>query len=146
MGVDVNLYALGEVTDEQLTAANEYAKTRTSAWDSWGDQDQPFTRSTVWLGSDDTETPCIQLSTMSRFYGPGYERGDWPGIYSAIRVMRAAFPHCRVFYGGDTDDWAPEATDDYLAAIWDHFLSPAGRDYYDRQRAFQAALEERFPR
>ena len=74
-------------------------------------------------------SPRVNVCTMSRYYGPGYERGPWPDIYGAIRTLQAAFPEAKVFYGGDTSDDGIECTGEYLAEIWEHFLGPHGNDY-----------------
>src|SRR5690349_3019641 len=130
MGIDVNLYAEGEVSDEELAAANLYMINRCDIADDWQKTGNVLNR-------DDEEwftAPRVALSTMVRFYGEGYERGPWPNIYGAIRLLQTALPGCKVFYGGDSTDDGIECTEEYLAEVWAHFLGPNGDDYRDRHR------------
>lgn len=120
MGVDVNLYAEGAVSDAELAAANAYLDERLYGRDTYYEH---------WLARSEYGHDRIEFCTLSRYYGPSYERGDWPTIYGYILAMRAALPNCVVRYGGDTDPDAPEADDEYLAEIWEHFLGPHGADY-----------------
>ena len=124
MGVDVNLYAEGVVTDQELAEAEKYMEARCSYMRWRDDQD------TGLLERSRFEPNRIEVSTGVRYYGPGYERGSWPQIYGAIAALRAALPNCKVFYGGDTTDDGIEATDEYLASIWRHWLGPHGDDYH----------------
>lgn len=122
MGLDVNLYAEADPSPERLNAAEKFFTARSN----FGD-----TKSHV-LNLNDAEwfdRPRVEVATMARYYGPGYERGDWPTIYGAIRVLQAAFPEATVYYGGDSSDDGVECTDEYLAEIWSHFLGPHGDDY-----------------
>lgn len=125
MGVDVNCYAVGDVSDEQLEQANLFLTERrvTGGYD---DDRPPLVR------YDHPDGERIEWATLDRYYGPGYERGWWPNIYNGIRCIRAALPQCAVYYGGDTMDYAPEATDEWLNSIWDHWLGPDGMAYRNR--------------
>lgn len=128
MGVDVYLYAVGKVSDAELAAANEYARSRDVFGYSGGppftDDAAPFVRETYFPDR-------ITWRTLHRYYGEGYERGPWPVIHNAVVVMRAAFPGLPVYYGGDTRDEGSPATDERLAELWAHWLGPRGTDYYD---------------
>ena len=118
MGVDVNLYAKGVVTDNELMRANDYITERLGVCDLFYSD---------WLTRSDYDR--VAFSTMQRYYGPHYERGDWPTIYSDIRVLKGALPECTVHYGGDYDNECPEVDDNYLDDIWNHWLGPHGQDY-----------------
>ncbi|GGO86708.1 hypothetical protein GCM10011584_09680 [Nocardioides phosphati] len=134
MGVDVNLYAETTATDVELAQAEAFFVDRSDLGDNWrGDG--------IFYVDNSFGAPRIGLQTLSRYYGEHYERGDWPRIYGAIRVMQAAFPGARVFYGGDTTDDGEECTDEMLTRIWRHFLSPNGNDYRKPVRAEVAAIE-----
>ena len=132
MGVDVNLYAEGVVTDDELAAAEAYMAERVSTL-GWSDSGEP----TLLRRSDPEDMydpPRIELSTGQRFWGPGYERGNWPLISAGILCLRVALPNCTVFYGGDTTDYGIEATDELLSEFWLHFLGPEGDAYHARWR------------
>jgi hypothetical protein len=124
MGVDVNLYAVGEVTDDELAAAEEYMNSRVPQI-AWRDDSD-----CTILVRDKREPNRIEVSTGHRYYGPGYERGHWPTISTAILCLRVALPHCEVFYGGDTTDDGLSADDDLITEYWLHFLGPDGDRYH----------------
>lgn len=134
MGVDVNLYAEAIPTDQELAMAEEFFVARSR----FGDPDD---ESNCVLVLDDSEwnpTPRVVVRTMARYYSHNYERGNWPEIYGAIRVLQAAFPEAKVFYGGDSTDDGIEVDDNYLSEIWTHFLGPNGDRYHqptDQARA-----------
>lgn len=126
MGVDVNLYAVGPVSDEELATANAFFCERDlKGWDDDGD-------CTPLLRSKYEADGRIEWNTGDRYYGPGYERGSWPRIYAAIRALQVALPQCAVFYGGDTTDDGMPCTDEYLASIWRHWCGPHHGDYRSR--------------
>jgi hypothetical protein len=136
MGVDVTLYAEGEITDEEITAATEYLKARCWIADDYDGKWPLLSRESYdWFPA-----PRVELSNNQRYYGPGYERGDWPGIYGAIRLMQAAFPDRKVFYGGDSSDVGEECTEEFLAAMWEHFLGPHGDDYRISHKAWMEKI------
>jgi hypothetical protein len=125
MGIDVQIYATGALTDEELSAAERYLTSRLG--------DAPEYLGGRWLSRDDEEGR-VDFGGYGRLYHVGYERGDWPKIYGWIRLMQAAFPQAQVCYGGDTDFECPTVDDDELTRIWDHYLGPHGDDYRERAR------------
>lgn len=131
MGVDVNLYATGAVTDEDAKRVNALLLNRCERFvDDW--------RGTgVVFGPDNGRYGEVRwdVSTMSRYYGPYYERGYWPDIAAAIELLRRALPECTIHYGGDSDDECPVVTDDYLSGMWDHWAGPHGDDYHREVQA-----------
>lgn len=120
MGVDMMLYAVGDITDDEIEAAHTFL----GAWRF--DFGCALRRARTY--HDDG--PRVEWWNGYRYYGPGYERGHWPSIYACIRGMRAAFPHATVFYGPDTAEDGSEATDEYLEELWAHWLSEHGDDVY----------------
>ena len=132
MGIDVNLYAETSPTPAELDAARDLFRRSRVA------DDYELDGEVRWLClefEDETEwtSPRVVANITPRFYGEGYERGDWPAIYGAIRLLQAAFPGARICYGGDGADDAPEVTEAGLAETWAHYLGPSGSDYYDRR-------------
>ena len=84
----------------------------------------------------------LNLGGLGRYYGPGYERGNWPEIYAAIRLAQYCFPDSVVIYTPDSEipDPDDEATSaDELADIWRHWLGENGHAYYENYRAWRAA-------
>lgn len=133
MGVDVLLYAEATPTAQELEAARELFRRSPIADDYERDGE---VRWHCLEFEDETEwsRPRVVANVTPRYYGPGYERGDWPSIYGAIRLLQAAFPTARVFYGGDTDDVAPEVTQERIVDLWAHYTGPHGNDYRERRR------------
>lgn len=103
MGVDVVLKARTDVplTEPEFSAmkAALYERFPGEVFESWRWPDLEF----------DPYEPVqtVELNTGWRYYGPGYERGDWP----AIREVGDWFATViggrgEVRYGGDTaDEW-----------------------------------------
>ena len=64
----------------------------------------------------------IEANIWYRYYGIGYERGSWPGIYAVARWL-AGNIEGTVYYGGDSSDPENFATfDSQQEELWDHFL------------------------
>lgn len=129
MGLDVNLYAEVSPTPEELAVAEEFFTDRSHL----ADPDYNEGRSLAYDDSEWHGRPRVNVYTLSRYYGVGYERGDWPSIYAAIRVLREAFPGAKVFYGSDSSDDGTECTEEFLEELWSHYLGPRGLAYRERR-------------
>src|SRR5689334_7021691 len=119
MGIDIQIYVKGDVSDEELDRARD-------EWD-FRIYDARLERSD-W----DHDKGRVQVDqTYIRYWGPGYERGPWPQIASWIEAMSAAFPNRDICYGGDDDDdeTIPIVTDDMMRKFWAHWRSPKAHDY-----------------
>src|SRR3954470_2364869 len=110
MGLDVNLYVGGTVTDEEFERGKDAFTDRVVA----GCEGDDIELVRGWENR-------VELSTYARYWGPGYERGSWPWIHTWIRALRAAFPGKPIHYGSDSDDDAPEVSDAMLAEYWAHW-------------------------
>lgn len=115
MGIDCNLYAIGDVSDERLSASSLAFADRFEEGGLTRDHENPRR---------------VNAPGMSRYYRPGYERGPWPWIYAQIRFMFEAFPDCYIHYGGDTDWESQQVTVEDIDAIWAHWMSPEWDDYH----------------
>lgn len=141
MGVDVNLYSEADPSPERLNAANERFKTL--CWDA-DEYVNEATGEVIWhaLQYDDGKLegrpPRVTANINTRYYGPGYERGNWAAIYGAIRILQSLFPEAKVFYGGDSVDDGVECTSEFLEGIWLHLLGPQGDAYREYARARNA--------
>lgn len=111
MGMDVTIYAIGPVTDDELAVAVKF----------FADRDLRGTPTRF-----DREPDVIEIDMNgARFYGEGYERGPWPEIATNIMATVAAFPQCHVEYGGDAlPGAAPPVTEESLADLWAHYFGP----------------------
>jgi hypothetical protein len=125
MGIDIMLFAVGEVTEAEFVAAVEFFRLRS---------DSELERRTSY------SAPIVECESSQRFYGLNYERGYWPVIYNDIRLMQTAFPNCTIHYDGDYS-WYDEIspiTEEELAEIWAHWLSSGGVGYCNRAEAWNA--------
>lgn len=134
MGIDVELRAVGTISDADLEAARDFFRTR-----GMGDMDstESYDDNLVRISNG------VNFATLERFWGPGYERGDWPKIASWILALGAAFPDCKIIYHGDSDDKQDdlrnEMTTERFEEYWAHWLSPHGGDYRASALAWNAA-------
>lgn len=125
MGLDAIIYVEG-FTSEQFAKADEFFAERITILrpGDWGDEPPgALTRRSSY------SPERAELNTLERYYGIGYERGDWPGIYGAIRALQHLFPDGKVFYGSDVDDDGRECSAEHLDMLWGHWLSPDGDAY-----------------
>ena len=90
----------------------------------------PLTFDLSWLdGVGDETWTRFRVSLGGRFYGPGYERGNWPLYMNLRRWFLTKLPGCKVFYGGDTSEWIPEFTHEMEAEFWQHFANVQHHPY-----------------
>lgn len=122
MGLDLMIVVRGNVSPEQIEIAQEW-----------------FTERNIEVHfSPDSWAGGLSIWTGDRYYGPTYERGDWPKIYGLIRAVRHLFPECEIVYGDENMQASdPVTTDDDLEAIWQHYLGLDGNEY-------QRYMTERF--
>jgi hypothetical protein len=72
----------------------------------------------------------VSVSLWSRYWGPGYERGDLPLILTLAEWLERKFPNGAVWYGGDSSGVCAAPLDSVArAALLDHFASPDGFRY-----------------
>lgn len=76
---------------------------------------------------DEDRSLCVKINLMSRFYGPGYERGHWPTVAAAIMWVRAQ--GWDAFYGGDSGVGIVPVTDEVLAGLWAYWCANGSRPY-----------------
>jgi hypothetical protein len=119
MGIDAMVYAEGRLTDEltgQLTDRFPDSEWEDHTNEGW--TKHPGRTFIVW-------------TSLSRYYGPGYERGDWPTIARAIETLRSVVGH--VYYHGDNSGWYgdhPQHTVADTEQMWAHWRGPKWDDYY----------------
>jgi hypothetical protein len=71
----------------------------------------------------------LTVSTLWRYYGPGYERGPWPTIHATIEFLeRNGFT---VYYGGDSGgaEELVKITPEYKNELWDCFCKVGHSPY-----------------
>lgn len=76
----------------------------------------------------------LQVHQLWRYYGPGYERGDFPTILATVTWLQARIPECRVFYGGDSGEHLDEIDLPQLVTHWVHNGGTPYYGYFGRAR------------
>lgn len=113
MGLDMMILVRGNPTAQQIENAQKWFADRNIEVHFSPDS---------WAGG-------LSIWTGERYYGPVYERGNWPKIYGMVRAVRHLFPDSEIVYGDENmEPGEPVTTDDDLEAIWQHYLGPDGND------------------
>lgn len=110
MGIDVQIYfeADGEPTDLRIMCDGEVVLAN--------DYERGF-------------GPTHKILSLTRYYGPGYERGPWPEICGTLMSLFASTNVKRVWYFGDNlDMMLPISVDDVLS-ISRHYMLNGERPY-----------------
>lgn len=72
----------------------------------------------------------IEVHMWTRYYGPGYERGDLPFIIAVAEWLEIRIPGCEVWYGGDSSGINAELFDKAArSALFEHFVKGGHRAY-----------------
>lgn len=71
----------------------------------------------------------LRVNLWSRYYGPGYERGDPPTLIAIAQWLEAKIPGAEVWYGGDSGDTIERFDAMARQALWTHFLANGHRPY-----------------
>ena len=76
-----------------------------------------------------------EVHTCERFYGPCYERGDWPIIAATLMDLMASKAVETVWYMGDHEDAEmakPLTREKFFSICW-YYLEHKNRPYYQRR-------------
>lgn len=137
MGVDVDIYVKAKDSRLQVADLLEYAERLDEGFvrEDW--YDCVFLTDEVDPGPKGA-THCMSL--ISRYYGVGYERGDWPGISSVLMDMLNDEMINTVWYVADSEneELATPATISAVKAT-DLFYEKHGtKPYTNREYNYQA--------
>lgn len=69
---------------------------------------------------------------MTRYYGPGYERGPWPEIAAYLLTLLADKDVEAVGYGGDSGDHREPVTLEWLTQMNLHYIDNCERPYREK--------------
>ncbi len=79
-------------------------------------------------------TACIlQFSMNTPYYGPGYERGEWPKIAAVLEFLRRRLRPAQIWYGRDDMGRLQEVTAEFLDQMWEHWAENGGRPYHAKR-------------
>lgn len=98
-------------------------------------EEKELANKVVWFQDGETivakpDEQFIEVHFWGRYYGPGYERGDWGKYRNVISVLRLLFPGSEVWYGGDSSGCCAELMDDTKMAEFDACWMGLGRTPY----------------
>jgi hypothetical protein len=127
---DQNRHALSFCSDDYAKYPDEYEEITGIPYTA----DAP-----AIFGQDSNEEPFliakpneqfIEVHLFSRYYGEGYERGDWKTISWVMMWCIFNVPNCEVWYGGDSSGITMEQmTSERMAEMTRHFLTSNGGEY-----------------
>jgi hypothetical protein len=118
-GDQFNIYRPGnEYRDEPRHALSDV---KTSPYYEADDIGDCFKRNDVaqWL----------EVNLFGRYYGEGYERGDFPFLYALAKWLDARLPGCVILYGGDSDDRYEPFDAKRREELFAHFAKNGHRPY-----------------
>lgn len=100
-------------------------------------EDMQYKGKVVWFQDGDPivakpSEQFIEVHFWGRYYGPGYERGDWGKYRNVISVLKLSFPDAEIWYGGDSSGMCAELMDDKKMAEFDACWMGPGRTPYVR--------------
>lgn len=72
-----------------------------------------------------------ELSSCTRYYGVGYERGPWPNIAAYLLELMADQNIEAVGYGGDSSDYREPVTLEWLTKMNLHYIDNEERPYHE---------------
>lgn len=147
MGIDAEMFVKlqgRQVTDDEILAVSR-ALTECLGFDRFwcfGATDHAMHR----VDKIDQDGPTIKpkpgetfarIRPATRYYGEGYERGDFALIATIREIVLVHWPDAEVWYGGDSSGVLHEhMTDDFTSSLFAHFAKKGHRrygSYFDRQ-------------
>jgi len=86
-----------------------------------------------WAGVEfDGACPTHEVDSLTRYYAPGYERGEWPSIAAVLMQLHEAPEVEVVWYGGD--GMVGECDVERVLEISRHYMLHGNRPYYQKGR------------
>lgn len=79
-----------------------------------------------------TATTVIEARPCTPYYGPKYERGDWPELCAIIEFLRKRIPQSKIWYGVGGTDELNHVTPDWLDEMWEYWAYNGCRPYDDK--------------
>ena len=109
-----------------------YFRTTDGKWPDTGRHGLPEGYEIVEQGQDgyDIDIDCTHsVDTLARYYGPGYERGNWGQICTVIMILHASENVDKVWYDGDGTSTPKECTPEDVVNICFHYMKHGHRPY-----------------
>lgn len=105
-----------------------------------------FANKVVWTQDGDEivaadDEQFIKVNLYGRFYGKGYERGDWPRLRACIFWLQTKIAGAEVWYGGDSSGCCAERADaGFLHDLDLHWVMHARRPYVRHDSGFKLGM------
>ena len=117
MGIDVEIYFTAEGGPSELDIPSGFGS---------------VVPTPDYIKEETGATHCI--STLCRYYGIGYERGNWPQICGILMSLFASPEVKKIWYFGDCFDLenCTPITIEEILTISYHYMLNGGRPYHDR--------------
>ncbi len=119
MGINSVIWVVGDVTDSMAADLVERSTRIYGVENAINLSPDQYPK--VW-------SDCL----LDRYYGPNYERGNWPAIYGKIRLVQYCCSGCVVKYGmsaSEIHDYAAQCTPEYLECQWSLWLKDDRQPY-----------------
>lgn len=94
----------------------------------------------------DADEQFIKANLFGRYYGRGYERGDWPKLRACIFWLSTRIPNCEVWYGGDSSGICAERANGHFLADMDHHWALNARRPYVRYKSDFSGIIPKMPK
>lgn len=78
----------------------------------------------------DEDEQFLKVRLYGRYYGPGYERGDWPKLRAVIDWLYFNIQDCEVWYGGDSSGICAEHMTPKRVKAFDAHFHSCGHEPY----------------
>ncbi len=75
----------------------------------------------------------LEVALWGRYYGPGYERGDWMSIISIAEWLEQAIEGAEILYGGDGGEELKPFCAAERAKLKAHAFGRESRDYFENR-------------
>lgn len=73
----------------------------------------------------------IEVNLWTRYYGEGYERGNFPLIKTLAEYFEKKIEGCKVYYGGDSSGVCAELFDKKRReSMFEHFVDRGHKEYH----------------
>jgi hypothetical protein len=153
MGIDAEMFVKRRgqpLTDAELLDASYWLCSTLGAEhffitdkDSYGDAHHALSAVSVWEQDGPDIQPengeqFIRVHLWSRYYGPGYERGNWMLLRTTIEWLQRRWPDCEVWYGGDSSGSCVEHMTTERVAEFDKLFFSQGREAYTHHKGWSA--------
>jgi hypothetical protein len=132
MGIDAVMYVLSKAkhTEAEINGVAWQMCAVFGANNFFVERNKDRPHHALELGNSQDGETIIHVRLLTRYWGPGYERGSLALLLALGEWLERKFPHGEVWYGGDCDDECSLFDRAARAKLLDHAASEHGTDYF----------------